>query len=93
MAGPVKGRPFLFSPDGEGEGLAESAESAERFSPDDENEVTQKARKAQKWRPSVLCCFAALGHTDGTDDTDRVSCIFETRDWKKLFIFADRNNE
>jgi hypothetical protein len=59
--------------------------------------VSQKAQRAQKflfadahkWRPSALRCFAALGHTDGTDNTDYVLCIFETRDWKKLFIFAD----
>jgi len=41
--------------------LAEIAESAERFSPDGEKEVTQKSRKTQKWLPSASGCFAALG--------------------------------
>ena len=54
------------------------AQITQMVSPDGENEVTQKARKAQKvlfadahkWRPAALRCFAALGHTDSTDDTD-----------------------
>jgi len=46
------------------------AQITQMVSPDGENHVTQKSRKTQKRRPSALRSFAALGHTDGTDDTD-----------------------
>lgn len=36
------------------------AQITQMVSPDGENEVTQKTRKAQKWRPSALRCFAAF---------------------------------
>ena len=36
----------------------------------EEGEAKVKSRKTQEWRPSALGCFAALGHTDGTDYTD-----------------------
>lgn len=37
------------------------AQITQMVSPDGENEVTQKTRKAQKWRPSALGCCAAVG--------------------------------
>ena len=57
MTGPVKDRPFLFSPDGEGVSRRNRRERR-NGSPDSEKWVTQKSRKTQKvllrkWRGIV----------------------------------------
>ena len=58
MAGPERERPFLFSPDGEVECLAEIAENAEMA------RLTARSgshRNHGKHRNAALGCFAALG--------------------------------